>query len=170
MTWLNNNSAALSALATIALTALMGIYVWLTRKLVLQTRELLRSAATPLLSVRPILDENLFSIFNLRIENLGGGPAVGVRLRLTESPLFEPLRHLETNGTFTNGVAFLNSREKRECCLASAIGSFDQLREHPTQTATYKDLEGNELNNSFVIDFREFEGVARIGELPPKVS
>jgi hypothetical protein len=170
MNWLNNNGVALSALATILLTILTGIYVLLTRRLVRQNREILKAAVTPLLSVRPILDDNFFNIFNLRIENVGGGPAVDVRLLFTHSPLIEPLRHLEKNGSFTNGIAILNSHEKREFFLASAIGAFDQLREHPIQiAANYKDLEGNELKRSFIIDFGEFEGITRVGTPPLQV-
>jgi hypothetical protein len=170
MDWINSNTGAISALTTVLLTILTAVYVWLTRVLVRQNFALRDDAIKPMLSVRPVQDENLFQIFNLSIENVGGGPAQSVRLRITNPPLAEPLKHLEKNGVFKNGIALLNVREKMQFFLADTIGDLEKLCERPIQmAATFQDQARKQYESFFVVDFREFEGFIRVGE-PPLVE
>jgi len=146
---------------------LTAAYVLLTLSLVRQNRALWEETVKPIISVRPVIDPNLFHILKLRIENVGGGSAQSIQLRITNPPLADPVKHLAENGVFRKGVALMNARERLEFFLMNAIGDFDKVRDHPIQiTASYKDLFGKRYEGYFVVDIGEFENLTRVGEPP----
>jgi hypothetical protein len=98
--FLDAHSSAITALASVLLTIFTFVYVLLTRKLVRQNIDLRKESAKPILSIRAVLDDNPFQIFKLRIENVGGGRAHDIRIRVTNLPLAKGVEHLEKNGVF----------------------------------------------------------------------
>ncbi len=170
MTWLNSNGGAITALATVALMVLTGVYVAFTLSMVRQNRAIWEETAKPLITVRPIIDPDFFQTFDLMIENVGGGPAQNLQLRVANPPLAEPVEHLADNGVFKNGIALLNAHEKIHFFLTDAIAGFAKVRDHPIQIgAEYKDRFGNAYEGHFLVDFREFENFTRVGA-PPLVE
>jgi len=170
MVWWNTNAPALSLAATVVLALLTAAYVIATFRMLRQTRETQEENAKPLLSVRAVLDPYLFHIFNLKVENVGGGPAQSVLLTVTNPPLHPLVEHLNENGAFRRGIARLNRGEYVQFFLANAIGMPEELWNRPIQiTATFKDIKGKQDENYFIVDFKEVQHFQRVGD-PPIVT
>ena len=88
---LDRHGVAVGAAASVIGVFLTFAYLIATFSLVRQTRRAHIDAMKPLLSVRMIVDKNLFQIFNLQIENVGGGSARHIILKVNNPPLRKPV-------------------------------------------------------------------------------
>jgi hypothetical protein len=168
--WLNGNAGAIAILVSVYSAFLTTVYVLLTNKLVRQNQTLREESVKPRISVRAILDPNFFQFYILRIDNVGGGTAQSVQLRVTNPPLGKGLEHLNSNGVFRHGISLLNTRESIEFFLADALTMTDEVRNQQIQiTVTFKDMAGARYESFARIDFREVENFIRVGE-PPIVT
>ena len=160
MDWLNSNSGAITAIATVVLVVITGYYVYLTWRL-------LKASHTPEIAIFLHPHEVHIQCLMLCIENVGMGPARGLRFQTDFSFKPDGETPLEEISFLKNGITYLGSGKKIEHFLVSVIGKLDNLKRSPLEiTVTYRDLTNHKYEDSFHLDFGELEGLSRIGEPP----
>ena len=170
MDWLNSNSGAVNAILATILVIITFVYAWLTRLLVLESKELREMTMRPALIVTPEIHENYLHIILFKVKNIGGGVARSIRLH-TKRPFTvqgeDPLSNL---GLFTHGIPLLGPGQKIESFLASGIELFKEPLDEPLEViVTYKDATGHKFKETFEIDFRSFRNLRRVGDPPLQV-
>lgn len=167
MSWIAENAASINALLSVLLVLITGVYVLLTWRLVAESRELRRAQASPeiAISLRPYEGGINFTL--LRIENLGGGPALRVRLQ-TDWQYEEGNRsRLSEVGLFKNGIGYFPPGAKIEHFIANVIGHLEDLKRQPLRIdVEYADLFGRTHSRAFTLDFSELENLSFIGTPP----
>ncbi len=167
LSWLNTNSSAVTAVATILLVVITAIYVWLTGRLVHENRELRMASNRPDIGVSIGLHEAHINIINLLIENIGNGPAYNVRLIADRPFKVHGDRDINDVGPFKSGIALLARGQRMEIFLENAIGNYDRLKQETFAIkATWADATGLTYDRLFEIRFDEYNNVTRIGTPP----
>lgn len=167
LSWLNANSSAVTAVATILLVVITARYVWLTGRLVKENRELRMASNRPDIGISIGLHEAHINIINLLIENIGNGPAYNVRLVADRPFKVHGDRDINDVGPFKSGLALLARGQRMEIFIENAIGNYDRLKhEHFAIEATWADATGSTYERRFDIRFDEYNNVTRIGTPP----
>ena len=78
--WLNSNSGAVNAISAAILVGITGVYAYLTRCQVIESKKLGEGYA-PHSSRNPEINEVHNQYHQLRLENIGGGAAHNIRLQ-----------------------------------------------------------------------------------------
>jgi hypothetical protein len=86
---------AINVLSTIILVVVTTVYVVLTGIIVRQNTALRKAYGRPMLAITVIPQEGHLNLFDLRIENVGGGPAHAIRLRMKQPFKFDKVTDLE---------------------------------------------------------------------------
>ena len=162
--WLNSNSGAVNAILAAILVVITGVYAYLTRRQVLESKELREMTIRPALVVTAEIDETHINLINFRVENIGGGAARNIRLRTSREFMRGNNRSLNELGLFKRGIPLLSPGRNIETFLASA---FELLQQEPLEvTAEYEDATGRKIEETFLVDFAAFENLSRVGEAP----
>ena len=165
--WLNSNSGAANAISAVILMVITGVYVCLTRSQVLESKKLREMTIRPVLVVTAEIHEIHINIINLRVENIGGGPARNIRLRTSREFMTGNNRSLNEVGFFKRGIPLLGPGRKIETFLATAIQHDKKPQQEPLEvTVEYEDAAGRKVEEPFKIDFAAFENFSRVGEAP----
>ena len=162
--WLNSNSGAVNAILAAILVVITGVYAYLTRRQVLESKELREMTIRPALVVTAEIDETHINLINFRVENIGGGAARNIRLRTSREFMRGNDRSLNELGLFKRGIPLLSPGRNIETFLASAL---ELLQQEPLEvTAEYEDATGRKIEETFLVDFAAFENLSRVGEAP----
>ena len=162
--WLNSNSGAVNAVLAAILVVITGVYAYLTRRQVLESKELREMTIRPALVVTAEIHETHINLINFRVENIGGGAARNIRLRTSREFMRGNNRSLNELGLFKRGIPLLSPGRNIETFLASA---FELLQQEPLEvTAEYEDATGRKIEETFLVDFAAFENLSRVGEAP----
>ena len=162
--WLNSNSGAMNAILAAILVVITGVYAYLTRRQVLESKELREMTIRPALVVTAEIDETHINLINFRVENIGGGAARNIRLRTSREFMRGNNRSLNELGLFKRGIPLLSPGRNIETFLGSA---FKLLQQEPLEvTAEYEDATGRKIEETFLVDFAAFENLSRVGEAP----
>ena len=162
--WLNSNSGAVNAVLAAILVVITGVYAYLTRRQVLESKELREMTIRPALVVTAEIDETHINLINFRVENIGGGAARNIRLRTSREFMRGNNRSLNELGLFKRGIPLLSPGRNIETFLASA---FELFQQEPLEvTAEYEDATGRKIEETFLVDFAAFENLSRVGEAP----
>ena len=162
--WLNSNSGAVNAVLAAILVVITGVYAYLTRRQVLESKELREMTIRPALVVTAEIDETHINLINFRVENIGGGAARNIRLRTSREFMRGNNRSLNELGLFKRGIPLLSPGRNIETFLGSA---FKLLQQEPLEvTAEYEDATGRKIEETFLVDFAAFENLSRVGEAP----
>ena len=165
--WLNSNSSAMNAILAAMLVVITGVYAYLTRRQVLESKELREMTIRPALVVTAEIHEIHINIINLRVENIGGGSARKIRLRTSREFMIGNDRSLNEVGFFKREIPLLGPGRNIETFLANAFDHHNLLQQEPLEvTAEYEDATGRKIDASFLIDFAAFENLRRVGEAP----
>lgn len=166
--WLNSNSAAITAAASVVLTGITAYYAFLTWHLVQENRELREEHNRPRVAIATSLHEAHINIVHLVIENIGQGPAYEVKFDTNRDVRLSQGRSLREVGLFKGGVRFLPPRQRLELFLHNAVGAVDDFKSSPLEiTVRYKDSVGREASpEKFVIDLSEYENLRKAGKPP----
>jgi len=167
LAWLTANAAAVNSVASLLLLAVTGWYAYLTLRLVRENQELRKSSNRPDIGVTIGLHEAHVNIINLLIENIGNGPAYGLRLSLDRSFTIHGGLDLSAAGPFKAGIALLARGQRMEVFLENAIGNFDRLKGETLKIeAKWSGAAGESYSRTFDLRFDEYENVVRIGTPP----
>ena len=164
--WLNGNSGAVNAILAAILVFITGVYAYLTRRLVLESKQLREMTMRPALVVTAEIHEIHINLINLRVENIGGGAARNVRLRTNREFMIGIDRSLNELGLFKRGIPLLGPGRNIETFLANAIDKVLHQQEPLEVTAEYQDATGRKFEEIFLIDFAAFENLSRVGDAP----
>lgn len=173
--WLNSNSGAIIALATIVLVIVTGSYVRLTKNYVhltedyvRLTRELLEENRQMRLDAqKPEINVELYSHMekgqihvDLCVENLGGGPAYDLEFTADLSYKLSDRRTLNEVIFLDTGIRRLaQGRKKTHRLGAGSQLRVGELRDKPLEIGVvYRNRMGKEETEDFFLDFREHFG------------
>lgn len=127
---------------------------------------MLRSTNQPKIVVRLQLNKvHLDCLINIVVENIGTGPASDIKLKpnlASTEKLFD--MPLENIGFIKHGIAYLDNGQTKESFLTSVIGRFEKQKENPVKIeVTFKDSTGKPYDDSFFLNFHEFDNTATAG-------
>ena len=158
--WLNTNSGAVIAIATLVLVVFAGNYIYLMWRL-------LRGNNSPEVVVSLRLHEMHVNLVLLCIENMGTGAARDLQFTI-DPPSIENLDiPFEEIGYIQNGIAYFEPGQKIEQFIVGVTNKLDELKLTPFEvTITYRDSVNRKHERTFNLDFGENEGMAHIGTPP----
>lgn len=166
MDWFATHSGALAGLSSIVLTIITAWYVVLTWKLLRETQVARAEAKRPELAVYLRPSEAGISFILLTIENIGSGPAYNVRFTTNVDFRGDHTRLREV-GLFKMGLGYFAPRQRIDHFLTGVVGILEDLKKQPLEiVATYQSAADETFDQSFVLDFGEFENLSSIGEPP----
>ncbi len=169
-TWLdflNRNSGAIGVLANSVLVFITAIYVYLTWKLVRETRQMKVAQTVPkvIVYVRP--RDNAINWFDLVVQNVGASPAYDVSFSVHPDFRFGEGRHISDLGLIKDGIRFLPNEDKIQFFFTSLLEDFDYKVKTPFHIdVKYKDGKGKEHEGRCFINFSLFVGMAQVGNPP----
>ena len=121
----------------------------------------------PALVVTAEVHEIHINIINFRVENIGGGAARNILLRLSREFMIGTDRPLHELGLFKRGIPLLGPGRKIETFLTNAIELYQEPQQEPLEvTVVYEDAAGRKFEDPFKIDFAAFENLSRVGTAP----
>lgn len=147
-----------------------AVSVWLTYKLVTESRLLREAQAQPHVSVYAKTRDDWVGWVELVVENDGLGPAYDVRL--TSEPDYEMARKqtLSKWGPFAYGLRFFPPRRKFITFLANLPDKYEEkIKQSFTVAAAYSNAAGKKLTERFRIDLAQFANQDQLGD-PPMYS
>ena len=159
ISWLNANSGAITAIATLILVGITGWYVYLTR-------QMLKVANTPV--IRMFLHAHRHSI-SLCVENIGTGFARNIQFTgdLSFKPTSwndndrdKPLKELEP---FKSGIPYLGAGHKQERIISST-GEFGNSHKQAFDIiVTYNDLGIAKEKKTFSFEIGNWDNTDQFG-------
>ena len=158
--WLNANSGAVIAIATVVLVIFAGYYIYLMWRL-------LRVNNTPEVVVSLRLHEVHVNLVLLCIENIGTGAARDLQFTINPPSIENLDLPFEEIGYLQNGIAYFEPGRKIEQFIVGVTNKLDELKQTPFEVAiTYRDSVNQKHERVFNLDFGENEGMANIGTPP----
>ena len=141
------------------------VYVYLTYRLVLESKAFREMSLRPALVVTAEIHETRINLVNFRVENIGGGAAHTIRLRTNRKFIVGNEDPLNKLGFFKHGIPSLGPGRKIESFLASA---FDlNFQQEPLEvTVRYSDATGRKFEEKFELNFASFENLTWVGDDP----
>ena len=166
--WLNSNSGAVNAILAAILVVITGVYAYLARLQVLESKKLREMITHPALVVTAEIHEKDRNLINFRVENIGGGAARSIRLRTSREFMTGNNRPLHELGLFKRGIPLLGPGRNIETFLGSAINLYQESQEEPLEvTAEYEDATGRKFKETFLIGYAAFENLSRVVDDDP---
>ena len=154
MKWLNSYAGAITAIATIVLSVITGIYVWLTRQLV-------KAANEPRIEINSRLEalKGGYRYGYLCVKNIGTGAAYDVQFNTDLSFSFGNRPPLENIGFLKHGIGCLLPGEVRESSVVKLdYPDKELIKKQLKIEVTYKDWKNKKHPKCFCINFREHQG------------
>ena len=173
--WLNANSGAISAIATVTIAAsaiitviLTIITVFLTKNLANENRLLRLAGVTPRIVAYLKSDPQKFRTINLVFANVGQGPATDVRFNFQyDEADFErrrPWMMGQSNGLI---AATLPQGERIETFFDTSIELLAEPGIKPFKAIVrFRDINGNLNTEESELDVAQFEHISRLGDTP----
>lgn len=170
--WLNTNSAAVTAVATVVLTMTTVVYAWLTGVLAVENRRLRRAGTEPLVIAYLFPDARHINILHLVIANVGRGPAQNLAIEFEADVEDFAAHKIEHQvGTKRSLVSFLPQDERLYHFFGNALDMFtpDAPKDFFVKVY-YEDMKGTSHEARFRTSVGDLEGFRRIGENPDHVA
>lgn len=139
------------ALSTVA-------YSILTWRLVNETRRMRVAQTEPMITINYHSRRESVHDIDLRIRNVGGGPAMEIQFEVEPDFKFLSGSMLSEIGLFKNGLNYLEPGGERRFFLTRLVGK-PQVDLPFEIIATYRGTIGDEKTDRFTIDFSEMEGL-----------
>lgn len=152
--WLNSYAGAITAIATVVLSVITGIYVYLTRRLV-------KAANEPRIEINSRLEalKGGYRYGYLCVKNIGTGAAYDVQFDTDLSFSFGNRPSLGNIGFLKHGIGCLLPAEVRESSVVKLVYVDKELiKKQLNIKVTYKDSINKKHQKCFCINFREHQG------------
>ena len=135
-------------------TAVYAIFTWRLSDETIKMREV---QTEPNVSIIIEPREERMALINMKIRNIGSGPAYGIRFKI--APDFEYFNEKNLS-QIMEGVKYLAPNQKRQFFLTNLAEDHDKKINNPFKIkASYKDKFDKKFEETFIIDFSEFEGM-----------
>lgn len=151
---LNFYAGTITAIATVVLSVITGIYVYLTRRLV-------KAANEPRIVINSRLEaiKGGYRYGYLCVKNIGTGAAYDVQFNTDLSFSFGNRPSLDNIGFLKHGIGCLLPAEVRESSVVKLVYVDKELiKKQLNIQVTYKDWMNKKHHKCFCIDFREHQG------------
>ncbi len=167
--FLNKNSGALNVVFTGVVTVATAVYAALTWKLVTETRLMREVQTEPKLSVTLRSIDEAIHIVRLHFQNIGQGPALGVKFSPRVDSGNEVSAALLDDFTkpnfFKTGLSYVGPGQER-------ISMYTQLTEnHDAKLSTvlafdieYSSVTGKTYRDTLIVDMSEYKGSHQLGK------
>ena len=159
--WLNSNSGAVIALATVVLVGITAFYAWVTKKILEENRLMRLNAQKPIIAIYLRSETDGHTSVYLCMENIGAGPAYGVKFATDLSFRLDVTRSLGGEvRLLERGIHYLPPEKKREFRLShGSYPEHNELMQRQIEiTTAYKDSMDEKYEEPFCLDFREHSG------------
>lgn len=164
ITWVNVNAGFLNLLFSFAVAAATVAYVIFTVKLANETRKLRKAQTEPLLSVTIEPMELHINFMELRVQNIGLGPAYNLDFKITPDVAIS--NEVLAKRTPLNGFNYMRPGQ----VVSSFLCRWDEINPKEfTIRAAYKNSDDNLLENVFTINLNQYDSLHRLGK-PPLVE
>lgn len=166
--WLNVNGVAVTAIATVVLTATTIVYAWLTGVLAVENRRLRRAGTEPEVIAYLFPDARHVNILHLVIANVGRGPARNVSIEFeADADDFASHGIEHRPGVKRPLVSFLPQDERLFHFFGNALDMFKpSLPKDFMVHIRYEDMKGRARSGHYKASVTDLEGFRRIGEPP----
>ncbi len=163
---LNKNNGVLMLLFTAVVAFSTAVYAYLTWKLVAETKEMRKAQTEPNISITVEPREEWINFMDIKIMNIGSGPAYDVKFKI--EPDFEFSKgHFLSQKKVMKEINYLAPNQKIQFFLTSLAENFHEKMSKPFKIkAEYKNKGNDTFSEDFVIDFSQFEGMSQLGEPP----
>ena len=141
------------------------VYAFLTWRLVGETKKVRLAQTEPMVSVTHLSNEKGGPFIDLRIKNVGAGPALDITFEV--EPEFEYLqgKPLSELHLFRNGLKYLGPGDERRFFLTSLIENRGARAVSRFEVrVTYRGTIGRHKTEGFVIDLSEWDGIGQLGK------
>ena len=165
--FLNHNSGAFTVIFSALLTIVTAIYVFLSWKLVKETKKMREEQIKPKVLIRLQPNEIWPNFFYLIIENTGLGVAKDIKFEIERD--FELFKgsFLSDLGMVKNGIKYLVPRQKLQFFFTDIRDDFAEKKNTVIPIRIfYQDNFGNKYSEFFLIDFSPYIGLSWIGRPP----
>ena len=156
MEYLNNNSGAIIAIATVGLVIITAYYARTTKKTLEQNQQMRADAQKPAIAAYPAEYNDPYGCVGLVFENTGAGPALDVKFDFDRDFKISSDRTLESVG-FLQGADYIPVKYNRrhKLCVRSDNYFNTLIKEQLTIKVAYKDSMGNKYKHPLRINFKK---------------
>lgn len=160
---LKDHSGAITALATVVLTATTIVYAALTAVLARENRLLRRAGTEPEVVAYLIPDQRNINMINLIVANVGRGPAMNVAIEYVAD--FDDFAKHGVRASFKGRRKLLSALPQGERFHFLFGSAFDLLGQNPLKDFSIKvffeDTHGRERTSESLGSISNFEGIGR---------
>lgn len=166
--WITPFLGVLTLLFAVVATVLTTIYVVLTRRLLVETREMRRFQTEPLLELTVESTEAAINFIRLHLRNVG--PAAARDLKLAITPVAggamaqKILEDFSTTAFITKGLRYLGPNQERYSGPTNSRQWSEQKFECSFEIVlTYRKPNGKTVEELHIVDLGDFKGNYRLG-------
>jgi hypothetical protein len=159
ITLLNDHAGAFSVIFSAVVTLSTVIYAVLTWVLVHETKRMRKVQTEPLVDVIHSQHDTLFGIIDIRIKNIGSGPAHNITFELKALSSDEfceaHVEKLRQKNFFSQGLNYLSPEQKVSTFFISTFDDFDKTVGIKFEvTASYSSMDKTKFTHSCPIEFQ----------------
>ncbi len=147
------------------------VYAVLTYQLTSETRKMREAQTEPKISISIQHREEYIKLLDMIVENIGQGPAYGVKFEV--DPDFEIVKgyFLSQLGFVKNGVAYFAPKQKIEFFLTNIAEGFnDKVNIEIKIKVTYSSKTGKRYEDEYIISFKELAGLISLESPKSKIA
>lgn len=165
---LNQNAGILTLVFSFIVAVSTVFYAILTCGLAHETKRMRKIHTEPLIDVTYNPKESHFGIIDLRIKNIGLGPAYNISFEIkplnSQPSCMELVDKLKKKNFFITGINYLSPEQNLTTFLASTYEDFENKMKVKIQIkVTYKSIDKKTYKNNYIIDLSELNGLERVG-------
>lgn len=162
--FLNSNSGLFNLIFSGVVALSTVIYAVLTWKLVDETRKMREIQTEPKIAVTAEIHEKHFNFMNLKIQNIGLGPAYNIRLSLLKDFEYDLGEFVSEMGFIKNGIRYLFPGQKIETFLTSMLEDYERkIKDSFEIEVIYQNAHGKDIRDVYEISFSYFMGLSKLG-------
>lgn len=165
---LNTNAGAIQVLFSGLVTLATVVYAILTWVLVTETRRMRRAQTNAKMTISLESRKEWLNFIDVVVRNEGLGPAFGVRFTVEpvgtggDLSIAESIRSF---GFIERGLDYFSPGQELRSFLTSMVEGFDaKLATRVAVTIRYRTAFGEELSDSYLLDFSFLKGMTQLGE------
>jgi hypothetical protein len=146
-----------------------AVYAFLTWKLVNETRRMRKAQTDPEISVSLVQnDKATIEFIELVIENIGLGPAYGIKFEVIKDFTLSN-RMLSEVGFIKNGISYFSPKQPMKLSVASFIHDKELADKSIELKVIYSNSIAEQFTRKFILNFSQFSFFTQVG-FPPLIK
>lgn len=165
--FLNQNSGAIQVVFSGLVTLATLIYAVLTWKLVSETRRMRKAQTDAKVTVGISSRKEVISFLDFFVRNEGVGPAYNIKFKIHQISSGDEsiITKITSLGFIEKGLDYLSPNQEIRTFLTSMLERFETIIETALRVmVTYHTSSGEELSDSYSLDFSIFRGLKQLGK------